>query len=460
MNLFYNPIFLSKMLKSYLYDIDRLWLLNENSLRKHQDKKLRQMVKFAYTVPMYHDKYKKAGIHPKDITGIKDIKKLPMISKFDLKKNYPNRIVSSKIDRSKLIEVTTSGTTGKSLSIYIDMMDVVVSLFGHIRGMRENGINWRKDKLTIIADFAPHTIESGYIRKGLQTQLSSKLFFNNMQWLNTNDSPNEVIKEINRFKPDFIGGYVGMLGHLALLKEKGFGNDISPKVIATTGAPLTNALRDLIRNTFNAHIYESYASTESGPTAFQCKNGKYHINSDYVYLEFLKNGESVDSKEAGKVVVTKLYGRGTPIIRYDAVNDIVAPLYEKCNCGLSGCLIEKIYGRDDISLYTPDGKIILPSSFGEIFSKILYELKTTKLKDTRVIQHNLKKIEIQIVIDEKLRDIGPSVEDIFSILKEGFRKKLGPNVEILTKEVKKIDKQKPRIISKIDKNKIKITGYD
>ena len=135
------------------------------------------------------------------------------------------------------------------------------------------------------------------------------------------------------------------------------------------------------------------------------------------------------------------------------------PLKEKCDCGLSGNLIDKIFGRDDISIYTKDGKIVLPSSFGEIFSKILYELKTTKLKDTRVIQHNLKKIEIQIVIDEKLRDIGPSVEEIFSVLKKGFREKLGPNVVIITKEVKKIDKQKPRIISKVDRNKLKITGY-
>ena len=391
MNTFYSPIFLSKVIKSYLIDVNRLNRLSNEQLRRYQDKRLRKMVKFAYTVPIYHDKYKKAGIHPDDIRGIKDIKKIPTVSKYDFKEYFPDGIVSQKTDKNKLIKVSTSGTTGKSLTIYVDMFEIVVALFIYMRSLNEHGIDWRKDKLSIIADFAPHTVESGYIHRGLQPRLSSKRFFKNMQWLNTNDPPEQVIKEINKFNPDFIGGYTGMLGHIALLRDKGLGENISPRVIASTGAPLSKALKELIGKTFNAEVYESYGATESGSIAFQCKNGKYHVMSDFIYLEYMKNGEPVKSGDAGKLILTKLFGNGTPIIRYDAINDIVAPSYEKCDCGLAGDSIERIYGRDDLSIYTSDGKIILPASFGEIFSKILYELKTNKLKDARVIQHSQKK---------------------------------------------------------------------
>lgn len=460
MNSFYNPVFLSKVLKSYLFDIDRLKKLNEKELRNYQNKQIKKMVKFAFTVPLYHDKYKKFGIYPDDIKTIKDFEKIPTVSKDDFKNYYPDGIVSSEIGKNKLIQVSTSGTTGKSLSIYVDMFDIVVGLFGYIRFIKEHEINWRKDKLTIIADFAPHTVESGYINRGLQLNLNLNIFFKNIQWLNTNDSPEEVIKKINNFKPDFIGGYVGMLGHLALLKENGFGKNISPKVIATTGGPLTLPLKNLIEKSFNAEIFESYASTESGPIAFTCKNGKFHVMSDFVYLEFFKNGKPVISEEAGKLIITKLYGKGTPIIRYDAINDIVSPLLETCDCGLSGSLLKKIYGRDDISIYTADGRILLPSSFGDIFGKILYGLKTNKLKNVRIIQHSLSKIEIQVVIDEDLREKGPSIEKIFSVIKDGFKEKIGDNIEFITKEVKNIDTDKPRIISKVDPSKIKIIGYD
>jgi phenylacetate-CoA ligase len=459
MNSFYNPIFISKVLKNYLFNIDRQRRFNDEELSKYQNKNFKKMVQFAYTVPLYHQTYKKAGIHPDDIKSIEDIKKLPTVSKYDFKNYYPDGLVSSKIKKSKLIEVTTSGTTGKSLSIYVDMVEIVNGLFGYIRFLREHDINWRKDKLTIIGDFAPHTAETGYIYKGIQSQFCKNLFLKNIQWLNTNDPPEKVMEEIDKFKPDFLGGYTGMLGHLALLKEKGFGQDVSPRIIASTGSSLSKSLKELIERTFNAQVFESYGSTESGPIAFQCRYGKYHIMSDYVYLEFLKDGESVESREAGKVVLTKLFGNGTPIIRYNAMNDIVAPLYEKCNCGLSGILIDKIYGREDIALYSLDGKILLPSSFGEIFSRILYELKTNKLTDLRVIQHSLTKIEIKVVIDEKLRNVGPSVEELFSFLIRNFKEKLGAGVEIQIKEVDKIDRLKPRIISKVDKTKLNITGY-
>ena len=459
MNPFYNPIFLSKIAKAYLFDIQRLKKISNDKLRKYQDRQFKKMVRFAYTVPLYHDKYKKARVHPNDISGIKDLRKLPLISKEDIKRYYPDGIISSKTSREQLVEIATSGTTGKSLSIYVDMFDIVIGLFGYIRAIKEYEINWRKHKLTIIGDFAFHTAESGYVRKGLQPRLPFDFLFRNIQWLDTNDEPKKIIKKINRFNPDFIGGYVGMLGHLALLKEKGLGKNVSPKYIAATGAVLDKTLKEFIETTFDAHLFEVYGATETGPIAFECKQGGYHVMSDFLYLEFLKDNMPVKSGEAGKLVVTKLFGWGTPIIRYDAINDIVSPRYEKCNCDISGEMIQKIFGRDDLSLLLPGGRVLLPFSFSEIYSKVLYGLKTNKLKDTRIIQHNLTKIEIQIVIDKKIRDDSPSVEEIFSLVRKGFQEKVGPEVEIIVKEVKKVSKGGPRIISKVDKSKFRIKEY-
>ena len=459
MNYFYDPVFISKVLKSYLFDINRLKRLDGEKLRRCQDKSLKKIVKYAYTVPLYHDKYKKKGVHPEDITGIQDIKKLPIISKEDIKNYYPDGIISSRTSKEKLIEISTSGTTGKSLSLYGDTYDAILWLFWYIRILREYGINWRKHKMTIIGVFAPHTIGTGYIKKGLILHLKNDFLFNNIQWLNTNDEPKTIIKEVNRFKPEFIGGYVGMLGHLALLKEQGLGEDINPRCIATIGSVLTDPLRKLLEETFDALVFEVYGATESGTIAYQCKYGHYHVMSDLVHLEFLKDGEPVDSKEPGGLILTKLYGHGTPIIRYDAVNDIISPLYEKCDCGVSGSLIDRIYGRDDLSLYFSGGRAMLPSSISEIHGRILYGLKTNKIKETRIIQHSLTKIEIKLVIDKQLREKGPSVEEIFSIIKNGYHDKVGSDVEIKVREVDEVSEKGPRIISKLDRNKFEIHQY-
>ncbi|UCD14044.1 MAG: phenylacetate--CoA ligase family protein [Thermoplasmatales archaeon] len=459
MNYLFNPIFISKVLKSYFFDIDRLWKINEEQLRKYRDKRLRQIVRYAYTVPVYHDKYKEMGIHPADIHGLDDITKLPEISKEEIKHYYPNGIIPSGVDKKNLIEVSTSGTTGKSFPIFVDMYDIVRGLFGYIRTIKEYGINWRKTKMTIIGDFAPHTAESGYITQGLSPHLKLDRLMNNIQWLDTNDDPKKIIREINDFKPEFIGGYVGMLGHLALLQEKGLGKNIRPRYIATTGAVLDKSLKHFIEEQFETQIFEVYGATETGPIAFECKQGHYHIMSDFLHLEFLKDGKPVSSSEPGLVLVTKLFGNGTPIIRYNAINDIAAPLYEPCSCEISSGLIKKIYGRNVLSLILPGGRVLLASGITEIFGRILYELKTNKLKDTRIIQHDMTHIEVQVVIDEQLRDQEPSVDKLFSLLKQGFQEKAGRGVEISLKEIKKVGKNEARIVSKVDRSKVEITQY-
>ena len=459
MNQFYNPVFIAKILKSYLVDIDRLYRFDEAALRDFQDKQLQKMVRFASTVPLYQEKFKEAGVQTTAITGIKDLGKLPFVSKDDFKTHYPTGIISSTKKKEQLVEVATSGTTGKSLPLFVDMYDIVMGLFAYIRTLHEYGMSIWKNRITIIGDFASHTAESGYITRGVQPRFNIMSRFKNIQWLNTNDDPKKLISEINAFRPEFIGGYVGMLSHLAVLRETGLGMDISPENIGATGSVLDPSLKAFIEKSFRTHVFEVYGATESGLIGFECRKGNYHIMSDLVYPEFLHKGVPVRSGEAGHLIITKLYGSGTPIIRYDAINDIIAPLDTTCSCGMASGLLKKIYGRDDLAIYLPDGTVLLASSFSEIYSRLLYELRTNKVKNTRIVQHDLNTLEIDVLIDENLRSVSPSVEDVCAFLKQGFQAKVGPQVIVTVKEVDAIDTRSPRIISKVDLSKFTVSGY-
>lgn len=459
MNPFYNPWFLLKMLKSYVYDIDRLRGFSEEKLKIFHDIQIRKMVNYAYSVPIYYDKYKKAGITPADIKGIDDIEKLPVIAKEDIQRYYPGGIIPRGKNKENLIEISTSGTTGKRLTIFGDTLDMILWFFWYIRVLREYDINWHKDKLTIIGDFAPHTIGSGYVHTGLTANLNRSRFFSNIQFLDTNDKPEKIIKEVDSFSPDFIGGYVGMLGHLALLKEKGYGNNINPSVIATIGSMLTDSLRSFLKDVFKAQVFEVYGSTESGTIAFQCRKGSYHVMSDLVYPEFYTNKGRSKSKEPGRMIITRLYGDGTPIIRYNGVNDIVSPLFDKCSCGIPGFLLDKVYGRDDLSLYFSQGRVLLPASISEIHGRVLYELKSNKVRNTRIIQHDMNNIEIQLVFDKNLRNKEPSIEEVFDVITEGYHEKVGKEIKITIREVKKVSNKEPRIKTKVDRNSFKIKNY-
>lgn len=436
-----------KLLHEYLVSLNRLSRFNEEQLQRFQEKKLRKIIRFANTVPLYHSAFKKAGITPSDIKTIEDISKLPCTTKEDIISNTPQSIVSSTIPSTRLQKISTSGTSGKQLSLFVDITDIIIGILGYLRCMQAHGIQWRSHRLSIIGDFASHTAETGYIKKGF---FSNSKLFKNFQWLDTNKTPDFITKQLTLFQPDFLGGYAGMLGHLALLKYYDKGPTVHPKVIFSTGSVLDPALKQFIEKQFQAPVFEAYGATEAGPIAFQCSHQTFHIMSDLVYVEVLQDEEHVSSKQPGHIVITKLYGKGTPFIRYTAVNDIVAPRYNKtCSCGLSGQHLWKIYGRDDIALFFKGGKVMLASSIAAIFSRLLSEVKTTSVHDTQVVQPDSDTINISLVFDKKEQITDQIFKDICYVLQQGFKEKVGSSVQITIEKKDSLTHTGPRIQSRV-----------
>ena len=121
MNPFLNPLFSAKIIKHYLTDVNRAWKKKLDEIKKYQDKALKKVIRYAYKVSLYHHKYKKAGIHPDDIHGIGDLYKLPLITKEDLIKGFPDEIVPPGYKKERAYLVGTSGSSGRPMSMYKDI---------------------------------------------------------------------------------------------------------------------------------------------------------------------------------------------------------------------------------------------------------------------------------------------------------------------------------------------------
>lgn len=144
------------------------------------------------------------------------------------------------------------------------------------------------------------------------------------------------------------------------------------------------------------------------------------------------------SGDGGNIVVTRLFGRGTPIIRYTGISDFVVLAKEDCKCGINTPTIERIEGRQVDSIVLPDGGLIPPSSFTGIPHKVMHRLKTDKIQRFQIIQQSLNEVEILLVIDKELKDKGPSFNKIADEIKKEFVKKLGHGIKIKIKEVDQI----------------------
>ena len=456
MNPFLNPLFAFKILKHYLTDIDRAWKMKPEEIRKYQNRALRKAIMYAYKVPLYHRKYKEAGIRPEDIKSIEDLEKLPLITKKDLIEGFPDDIVPMNYDKNKAYVVGTSGSSGRPVQMYKDMEYISIEALAGVRLLKAYGMSWRKTKITNIGDFSiPKTTDEECLRKGLLKNLSSFFSLKNYQNLYTGEDVKSLLKKIEEFEPELLIAYTSVLMGLATLKMKGYGGKIKPKYIISSGEVLDAYSRKYIEEAFKAKVLNLYATTEGGTIAFECLNGNMHINSDFVHVEILdKNGEPVEEGEIGSIVITRLYPGGTPIIRYTGLNDIASLEKHYCQCGMNTPLLKSLEGSKKDAIILPDGRIFPPATIPMPLAEAAGKFQTYKIRRFQFVQRSIDDIEIRIEIDEEQREKGVSVEELLEEIRKNYEKFIGDGVKIVVREVKEVEKVKgttPLIISKLDK---------
>jgi len=461
MNLF-NPSIFAKVISNYLSDIDRLKNYDFDQIKRYQNNAFRQIIKYAYTIPIYKEKYKKAGIRLTDIKGIEDINKLPIIDREDVINHFPLGIIAPGLERKSVI-INTSGSTRNPVTLYVDQYTLMKALIAYVRELRQYGIRWNKSRMSVIANFYSQTAPTQYFNSAANPVLKPFkpiISLKNIQQINADDNLKEMIQRIDAFKPECILGFPGPLRHLALLRDKGYGKNIRPKCIISSGGLIDTYEKKHIEETFGSKVFDIYGSTEAGPISFECKEGNFHINSDFVHLEAVNaEGEVVEKGKSGKLVITRLYGKGTPLIRYTGMGDIITLKDGMCSCGIETELIEKVHGRIKETIVLPNQKIIFPDMLADIPGKVMDKLKTDKIDRLQIVQKASDKIDILIIINEARRESGVPVEDLFNELKAEYEVSFGSEVEVAIREVTKLVSEDgsveaaPGIVSKIDAGK-------
>jgi phenylacetate-coenzyme A ligase PaaK-like adenylate-forming protein len=162
-----------------------------------------------------------------------------------------------------------------------------------------------------------------------------------------------------------------------------------------------------------------------------------------VYLEFVDDElNPVAYNQRGSLIVTKLYGKGTPIIRYTGIEDHVTPIEKETNCGITTQMIGNIQGRKVDMIKLPSNRTITPLSITGIPAKVMEKYNSYKIKQFQIVQLDLHHIKVYIVIKENMRNVGISVEILFNDMKQLFKKILGPEIKVDIIETDEIQKDK------------------
>jgi phenylacetate-CoA ligase len=158
--------------------------------------------------------------------------------------------------------------------------------------------------------------------------------------LDAREPTDELVARLERFRPDALIGYPSALALVAHERPR-----IAPTILATTSEVRTPEMTAAIRDAWGAEPFDIYGITECGIFAADCEeHAGLHVYDDLAWIEY----------ESGRMLVTPLYTRTQPLIRY-AMSDLVEVDPEPCPCGRTTPRWRGVEGRADDILHLRAG---------------------------------------------------------------------------------------------------------
>lgn len=208
-------------------------------------------------------------------------------------------------------------------------------------------------------------------------------------------------------KFDYIDGYTSSIVLFAkFLKSKNIIlKTICPtlKVCMVTSEMLFEEDKILLEKQFGIPIVNEYGASELDLIAFQNPEGEWQVNTETLYVEILDtDNRPVPNGQEGRIVITSLYNKAHPFIRYD-IGDI-GILDEKSTPKKT--LLKTLVGRTNDIAVLPSGKKSPGLTFyyvtksvieddGNVKEFIIRQLKTDTFEIDYVSDHVLTASQIQ-----------------------------------------------------------------
>jgi phenylacetate-CoA ligase len=315
--------------------------LPDATLAARRDARLRELIcRAARDVPFYRDLLARHGIDPTEIRSAGDLVRLPVIDKAALRQ-AGEAAWSTPHERD--IWISTSGSTGEPYRFPIDRRYDQLRKAQYLRPYLSNGRGIGQALLRLTA--RPRARRPLSMRLGLLRELQ----------VDSGAPPRTVVDLWRSSGCTLLQGYPSALRILAQHCATGGGRlDPVPRRIFTDSELLGRGTRQLIERHLGAAITDIFGTFETDNIAYQCEaGGGYHVTTDAVVLEVVRDGRVMPCEEEGELVVTVLDNHRSPFIRYN-LHDHARWARAPCTCGRRFPLLEVLQGRADHLIRLPD----------------------------------------------------------------------------------------------------------
>lgn len=243
--------------------------------------------------------------------------------------------------------------------------------------------------------------KKGFYRERIKDKLSNRFRFSVFDLSDTQSQKN--IETFKNIKFDYLNGYTSAIVQFAkFLKHKNIIlSMICPTIKAciVTSEMLFDTDKTLLQSQLGVPILNEYGAAELGLIAFPNNQMDWLVNTNDLFVEILDNDNSVlPYGEEGRLVITSLYNKAHPFIRYD-LGDIGKLTTTSTP---NKVILETLIGRTNDLVKLPSGKKAVGLTFYYVTKTVIEE--DGNVKEFIIEQLKLDVFKISYVSNYELSD--------------------------------------------------------
>jgi phenylacetate-CoA ligase len=391
-------------------------------LQAYQDEQLRRVIRHAYdTVPYYQEVFERLNLTPDDILTAADLPKLPILEKGIVRERFRD-LQSQGWPQARRVFGHTGGTTGKALDIVSDRDTQPWQWAVCWRHRQRFGVKLH-DEFIVFAGRSVIPLSNmnpPFWRRNWpmhQTYVS-------IHHLTRQNMP-ALVEYLQTRKAAYYSGYPSGLYLVAsYLLENKIRLKHPPRVISTGSETVLPHQRSVIQEGFQAVLADNYAATEQCVSITECEQHNYHVDMEFGAVEFV----AIEGLPANvrRIVCTGFRNPAMPLIRY-SIGDIATLKEGMCPCGRKAPMVERIDGRIESYICTPDGRQL---------GRLDFLFKAShRINEAQLIQEELESVIVRVV---KAEGFGPADEES---LRHDLSKYLGDQIRLQIEYVSEIPRE-------------------
>lgn len=344
-------------------------------------------------VPYYREQWAKRRRQGDD-SPWEELQNWPVLEK-EAVRRLPRHFLAEDLQRTRLGETHTSGSTGTPLTLWNTRQDEQAwyALF-EARCRHWYGVS-RRDRWAILGGQLVTPVSCRKPPFWVWNAGLSQLYMSTYHL--APDLIRHYLEALARYRVRYVLGYPSALHLLAQTALEERRRDLKLRVVIANAEPLYDYQRSVIAEAFQCPVRDTYGMAERVSAASECEHGRLHLWPEAGWVEVLNGSSPVEAGGVGDLVCTGLVNSAMPLIRY-RVGDrgALGVSGSECPCGRTLLRLAKLEGRSDDVLCTADGRRI--GRLDPVFKA------GWPIREAQVIQESLDAIRVRLVPSDGFDD--------------------------------------------------------